>query len=82
MWYDWTSIKLPLAKTVADPGYNAWIIKVELGEWLTRNVGPRASYKDQYASGNWHHDVPMACSYMTFYFRNPDQAMLFKLTWA
>jgi hypothetical protein len=56
--------------------------RAEIRKWLEDNIGEKARFFTNGPTGDWHHDLPLSASTMTFYFRNPDQAVLFKLTWA
>lgn len=80
-WETWTPVELPVSKAM--DGRPGWFgPKAEIRRWLEANVGEKARFFTNGPTGEWHHDVPISRDWITFYFRKPDKAMLFKLTWA
>lgn len=81
-WHNWTVVELPIAKAM-----NVLLSRLgpkpEIKKWLGENVGQKHLFFSGESYGEWHNDLPLSdTKFMTFYFRQPDKAMLFKLTWA
>ena len=54
-------------------------IKIEIHDWLEAHVGPRVTMRQR---GFWRHDFPLSdTSTTTFFFKDADAALMFKLTW-
>jgi hypothetical protein len=85
-WEKWTSVSLGRerveAKTQASKGfYPGFIMSSEVHSWLLTHAGAKARFFSDGPTGSWHHDIPLSATTVTFYFRDPKVAMLFKLTW-
>jgi hypothetical protein len=58
-----------------------FVFRPEIREWLDANVGHKYHYKRDENLASWYHDIPLYAEHVFIYFKNPDHAMLFKLTW-
>jgi hypothetical protein len=80
IWQSWTKLKVDRCKVEYDlPDWFA--LRPEIKDWLDRNVGHKCHFVNDEALGDWFHDYPMLSDHVFIFFKNPDHAMLFKLTW-
>lgn len=80
-WSGWTRVKLDRHRVENLTRYSlAFELDVLVKTWLLNHAGIQHSYFQH--EGSWHHDIPMAAQDVTFYFRDPKIAVLFKLVWS
>lgn len=53
-------------------------LRDDVAEWLKEHVGVKTSMRE---IGVWRHDIPLLALDTNFYFKDPNKALLFKLTW-
>lgn len=86
-WESWTPVRLDRDKVeaIAKPGYGfypGFRMSSEVHCWLLDHAGAKARFFTDGPTGSWHHDIPLSANDVTFYFRDPKIAMMFKLTFA
>ena len=71
------------AQTQYDKGfYPGFRLSSQVHSWLLDHAGAKARFFSSGPTGSWHHDIPLAAHEITFYFRDPKVAVMFKLTFA
>lgn len=80
-WEKWTSVILHREKVETPKLYAPYFyLDAKVHTWLLDHAGKKARFFTDGPTGSWHHDIPMGAQTISFYFRDPKVAMLFKLT--
>jgi len=53
-------------------------LREDVLSWLIEHVGPKNTMRE---IGMWRNDIPLLVTDTNFYFKDPNKALLFKLTW-
>lgn len=80
-WEDWIEVRVENCKiweTTPEGLRKNMGVNQEVLDWLVEHVGPKHTIRQ---NGTWRYSLPIADKFTLFWFEDPDQAMLFKLTW-
>jgi hypothetical protein len=88
VWESWISVELgrdvveDVQQSRRYVGLRLFELKEVVETWLLDTVGPKARFTKLNDQGSWHHTIPISHDKVTFFFKDPNHAMLFKLTFA
>lgn len=81
VWRQWSMVDVPTANVKALYSYSFPKHNEEVLNWLARNVGSKLVPTCPPGNGVWYYTIPTNSEVTTFYFKNPDHALMFKLAW-
>lgn len=74
---EWTSVDVP---NRVWENRTEFKLTDEVLTWLASHAGEKQTIR--YLEGNWRNTIPISIDCTTFYFRDPQVAMMFKLTFS
>lgn len=78
-WESWVPVNVPTVN-VLGPSYGSILDPMtdECLAWMEEHVGVKASVRQ---IGDWSKTIPLTGDFTLFYIKDPEKALLFKLTW-